>query len=197
MAVTIIALAVACAFAGSAWAQTLKFAYVDFQKFASESKRHQLDQKKLADLLQSEQTKFEKRKEALIKAQEDLQKQGPLLSEDSRNAKLKEIGVMEMELKLQEQQAKNLLQNAQREAMEILRQEMKQIMDKIRADQKYTFIYDAAALVSADPAMDITSQVVSAYDSAKPSAAKPAATAPAPAKPKAPAAGPTKPAERR
>ncbi|MCA1960761.1 MAG: OmpH family outer membrane protein [Desulfomonile sp.] len=195
MALMIIALAVACVFAGSAWAQTFKFAYVDFQKFAADSKRHQQEQKKLADLVQMKQNDLEKKKEELIKLQEDLQKQGPLLSEDSRNAKLKDIGIKEMEFKLQEQQAKNLVQNAQREAMEILRRDMKEIMDKIRADQKYTFIFDAAALVSADKAMDITDQVVSAYDSAKPSA-KPAASTPAPAKPKAPV-GPAKPAERR
>jgi outer membrane protein len=196
MLAMIIALAAACALAGSAWAQAFKFAYVDFQKFSEKSKRHTEEQKKLADLLQMKQSELERKKDELINLQEDLKKQGPMLKEDTRNAKLKEIGIKEMEFKLSEQQAKSLLQNEQREAMELLRRDMKVIINKIRADQKYTLIFDAAALVGADEALDITDQVVKAYDSAQPSP-KPTTTAPPPpAKPKAPV-GPAKPPERR
>lgn len=196
MVAMIIALVAVCALAGSAWAQNFKIAFVDFQKFSELSKRHGLEQKKLADLLQMKQNDLEKKKDELINLQEDLKKQGPMLKEETRNAKLKEIGIKEMEFKLAEQQAKSLLQNEQREAMELLRRDMTTIINKIRADQKYTLIFDKAALVGADDTLDITDLVVKAYDAAQPSAAAKPAPAPAPAKPKAPV-GPAKPADKR
>lgn len=192
----IVALAAACALAGSVWAENFKIAYVDFQKFAEQSKRHGQEQKKLADLLQMKQADLERKKEELINLQEDLKKQGPMLKEETRNAKLKEIGIKEMEFKLAEQQAKSMLQNEQREAMELLRHDITAIINKIRAEQKYTLIFDKAALVGHDDSLDITDLVVKAYDAAKPSPKPAAAASPAPAKPKAPV-GPARPADKR
>ncbi|MEJ2715982.1 MAG: OmpH family outer membrane protein [Deltaproteobacteria bacterium] len=170
---------------GVVQAQGLRVAYVNFQAFAQKSKRYQAQQKKLSKLLALKQGELEKKKEQLVTLQEDLKKQGPMLKEETRNARLKEIGIKEMELKLAEKQAQTFLQNEQREAMELLRRDIRKIIEQIRKQRKLTLIFDAVALLGADESLDITDVVVRAYDAGAPAAARPAPRAPA-RQPKAP-----------
>lgn len=183
-----VVLATVFALTGIVQAQGLKVAYVNFQSFAEKSKRYQAQQKKLAKLLALKQGELEKKKEQLITLQEDLKKQGPMLKEETRNARLKEIGIKEMELKLSEKQAQTFLQNEQREAMELMRRDIRKIIGDVRKQRHFTLIFDAVALLGADESLDITDLVVRAYDASSPAGPKPAARPPA-RQPKAPARG--------
>jgi len=175
-------------------AQGTKFAFVDFQKFAAKSKRAQSQQQKFAQMVDAKRTALENKKKEMETLNEQLQKQGPMLKEETRNEKIKQLGIKEMEFKLAEKEAQNALQNEQREQGEIFRRDITKIINRIRMEQKYTLIFDSAALVSADDSLDITEGVVKLYDAepdeakAAPAKPKPAAPtqAPAPAKPKAP-----------
>jgi outer membrane protein len=172
-------------------AQDFKFAFVDFQKFAAKSKMAQLQQQKFAQLVDVKRTSLENRKKEMDTLNEQLQKQGPMLKEETRNTKIKELGIKEMEFKLAEKEAQNSLQNEQKEQQEIFRRDISKIINQVRAQKNLTLIFDSAALLSADDSLDITDEVVRQYDSendagaAKPKAAAPTTT-PAPAKPKAP-----------
>ncbi|MGB9615683.1 MAG: OmpH family outer membrane protein [Desulfomonilaceae bacterium] len=175
-------------------AQEAKFAFVDFQKFAAKSKRAQSQQQKFAQMVDAKRAALESKKKEMEALNEQLQKQGPMLKEETRNEKIKQLGIKEMELKLAEKEAQNALQNEQREQQEIFRRDITKIINQIRTAKKYTLIFDSAALLSADDALDITDEVVKLYDAepdeakAAPAKPKPAAPtqAPAPAKPKAP-----------
>jgi len=181
-----IILAVAFAFSGIAVAQGIKFAYVNLQTFSEKSKKFQKQQAKLMELVAAKQAEFEKKKEQLVTLDQDLKKQGPMLKEETRNEKLKEIGLKEMELKLFEKQVQTIIQNEQRDLMELARKDMKEIISKIRKEKNLTFVFDSMVLLGADEALDITEDVVRLYDASAPA---PAATKPAPAaKPAAPAA---------
>lgn len=171
---------------GASFAQDIKIAFVDFNKFASISKKAQEQQKKFGEMVTAKRTALENKKKELDGLQEQLQKQGPMLKEETRNAKIKEIGIKEMELKLAEKEAQNQLQNEQREAQDIFRRDITKILNQIRAEKKLSFILDSVALLSAADTLDITDEVVRVYDAS-------AASGPAP-KPKAPApgAGPAK-----
>jgi outer membrane protein len=170
------ALVLVCVVTGQA--QDLKVAFVDLQKFASKSVKAQTMQKKLMDLMNTKRTALENKKKELQELQEKLQKQGPMLKEDTRNQMIKE-----MEFKLAEKEAQNSLQNEEREMMEVFQRDLTKIIAQIRAQKGYTMVFNQAALLSADDALDITADVAKAYDAA---AAAPAAAP----KPKAPAAGP-------
>jgi outer membrane protein len=173
-------------------AQGLTVGFVDFQKFAAKSRRAQEQQQSFAQMVAEKRTSLENKKKELDNLNEQLQKQGPMLKEETRNAKIKELGIKEMELKLAEKEAQNLLQNEQREAQEVFRKDITKIIAKLRADKKYTMIFDSVAMISADDALDLTDEVVKLYDAesgdAK-SGAKPKPAAPA-AKPLAPAKAP-------
>lgn len=174
------ALILVCVVTGQA--QDLKVAFVDLQKFASKSVKAQTMQKKLMDRMNTLRTSLESKKKELADLQEQLQKQGPMLKEDTRNQKIKEIGIKEMEFKLAEKEAQNSLQNEERDTMESFQRDLTKIIARIRAQKGLIMVFNQAALLSADDALDITEDVAKAYDAE--------AAAPAAAPKKAPAAGP-------
>lgn len=167
-------------------AEDFKFAFVDFQKFAAKSKRAQSQQQTFAQLVDTKRVALENKKKELESLNEQLQKQGPMLKEETRNQKIKELGIKEMEFKLAEKDAQNSLQNEQREQQEIFRRDISKIIAQIRAQKNLSVIFDSAALLAGDDAYDITDEVVKVYDAEDGGAAKakPAAPAPTPAKPK-------------
>jgi len=187
--------AIACAafvFSGVCSAQDFKVAFVDFQKFVTKSHKAQEQQKKLVEMVNVKRTALENKKKELDRLQEEFQKQGPMLKEDTRTGKIKEMGIKEMELKLAEKEAENAVRNEQREAEEIFRRDISKVISTIRTEKKLTLVFNSAALLAADDALDITDEVAQRYD-AEVGGAKAAAPAPvkkpapAPAKPKAPA----------
>jgi outer membrane protein len=161
-----------------------KFGFVDVQKLMGTSAKAKEMQKKLMQLLETKKTSLENKKKELIQLQEELQKQGPMLKEDTRNDKIKQIGIKEMEFKLAEKEAQNALQNEERDMMEALQRDITKIISKIRAEKKLTMVFNSMALLSADDALDLTEEVAKQYDAKAP--AQPAPAPAAPAKPKAP-----------
>ena len=138
---------------------------------------------------------LEKKKNELVNLQEQLQKQGPMLKEETRNDKIKELGVKEMELKLAQKAAESDLQNEFRAAQELMMRDINKIISEVRAQKNLTMVLNSMAILSADDAADITDEIIRLYDGGaggKPAAEKPKQPAPAqpaaPAKPKAPAA---------
>lgn len=183
-------------FVGSvvAFAEPLTVAFVDFQKLEAKSKKAQDLQKKLTDMSNVKRNDLEKKKNELVNLQEQLQKQGPMLKEETRNDKIKELGVKEMELKLAQKAAETDLQNEFRAAQELMMRDINKIIADIRTQKNLSMVLNSMAILSADDAFDITDEVIRLYDgapAAKASTDKPKPAAPAqpaaPAKPKAPA----------
>lgn len=183
---------------GICQAQEIKIGFVDLMKFAQQSKRAQEHQQRFMKIVEKERATLENKKKELVELQDQLQKQGPMLKEETRNQKVKEFNIKKMELEMAEKDAQAKLQNEQREAQEVLRKDVSKIIGNVRGQRKLTLVLNADSLLSADDALDITEDVVRLYDAeagkapaAKPAAApKPAATKPA--GPTAPA-GPAKP----
>ena len=159
-------------FSTPASAQQFSVGFVHLQKVMMTSARAKEQQKRLLGMQQSERAKLDKMKEDFFKMQEDLQKQGPMLKEETRNGMIKQIGIKEMELKLAAKQAETTLQNAQREFQEVFLRDITGIIGKIRKEKKLAMVFNSAALISAEDAFDITDSVIKAYDAA--GAAKPA-----------------------
>ena len=178
--------------ASTVYAEALTVAFVDFQKLEAKSKKAQDLQKKLTDMSNVKRNDLEKKKNELVNLQEQLQKQGPMLKEETRNDKIKELGVKEMELKLAQKAAETDLQNEFRAAQELMMRDINKIISDIRTHKNLSMVLNSMAILSADDAFDITDEVIRIYDGApagKPAAEKPKQSAPpaAPAKPKSPA----------
>ncbi|MFH1114132.1 MAG: OmpH family outer membrane protein [Pseudomonadota bacterium] len=163
---------------GTGEAQGLKIGFVDFGQFAKKSKRAQAQETKLVQLVSKKRDEFEKKKKELMDLQEKLQKTGPMLKEEARNAMIKELGIKEMELKLLEKEAENAVRNEQRSTQEVFQQDVIKVIGAIRAQKGLNLVVNYAALLAADDALNITDEVVQAYDAQVPSTPKPAAAAP-------------------
>jgi outer membrane protein len=156
--------ATASLFSTQVFAQGLKVGFVDFAKFAQQSKKAQAMQKKLQNMFMKEREKLEKMQKDMVSLKEKIQKQGPMLTEAKRKEMIKKLGIMEMEFKLSEKEAQDRIQNAQRDQQKAFRDEISDVIKKIRQKQNYAIIFDSAALLSAADAFDITMQVVKLYD---------------------------------
>jgi outer membrane protein len=181
-------------------AEEFKIGFIDLQAFGQKSKKAAQQQQTLMQLATQKQQELEQKKESLIAIEQDLRKQGPLLREDTRNDKLKEMAVKKMELELFEKQAQQQLQNEERDFMQGFQKDLTQIVEKIRKDKKLTLIFNRAALVSVDESLDLTDEAAKEYDAMATTAAKPGAkpgpgTAPPPVKPPAKPAAPAAPAK--
>jgi len=175
---------------GNCAAENMSVGFVDFQTLLQKSKKAQETQKKLQLLVQKKSAELDARKKELLQLQDELQKQGPMLKEETRNEKIKIIGMKEMEYKLAEQEAKKSLQKEQRDVEEAFHRDITKIIGQIRQQKNLTMVFNAAALLSVDDKLNLTEEVVRVYDAAAPApaAAPPAATAPPKAKtPPAPA----------
>jgi outer membrane protein len=175
-------------FLGICQAQEIKIGFVDLMKFAQQSKKAQEHQQRFMKIVEKERTTLENKKKELVELQDQLQKQGPMLKEETRNQKVKEFNIKKMELEMGEKDAQTKLQNEQREAQEVLRKDVSKIIGILRGQKKLTLVFNADSLLSAEDTLDITDDVVRLYDAeaAKAPAAKPAG-------PTGPAAGPAKP----
>ena len=172
-------------------AQNLAIGYVDFGAFSTKSKKMQAAQQDLMKLAESKKQEFERMQQDYLNMEQDLRKQGPLLKEQERNQKIAELAKKKAEIELFQKQTEQQLQNEQRDRMQTLQKQLKEIVDKIRKDKKLTLIFDSAALVSVDQALDVTDAAANEFDASAAAvtpASKPGPTAPGATKP--PAAGP-------
>lgn len=191
LVVACIAVGVLFVFGTTGWAQDLKIGFVDLQKLVSKSSRAQAQQAKLSKWVEEKQRGLENKRKELQDLQEQLQKQGPMLKEETRNAKIKELGLKEMEYKMAEKEAQSQLQTEQRDLDEVFKKDLVNIVKEIRAQKKLSLVLNSMALFAADDAMDVTDDVIKLYDAG---AASAGAAKPKPAPPAKP--GPAGPAKR-
>jgi outer membrane protein len=171
-------------------AQEPQIAFVNLAKFEQKSLRAQERQRKFQGLMDQKRQTLETKKSELMNLKDQLEKQGPMLKEETRNAKIREFSVKETEFKLAEQEAQNSLQSEYREAQQVLQQDLVKIISEIRIEKRLAYVLNSAAVLSGDDSLDITDEVVRRYDAVQGGATthKPAPKAPgsaAPAKPKA------------
>ncbi len=175
----------------SANAEPSQFAFFDLMKFVNKSVKAKEQQEKLKKIAELKASNLENKRKELATLQEQLQKQAPMLKEETRNEKIKEIGSKEFDYKMAEKEAQTTVQNEERAFMEILQRDVTKIVSKIRTDRKLLIVFGSQMLISADDNLDITDEVIKLYDAdadaGKASAAPKQGPAAGPAKPKAPA----------
>ncbi len=154
-------------FSGTVGAQGLKVGYVDLMKVFAKSDRAKAKQQKLEDFFKRTKAQMEAKKDELQRMADDLQKQGPLMSEPKQEARIKEIQLKEVELKLEAQKAERAWKVKQKEATDELRKEIIKIVTQIRKEKGLHLVLNSMSLLSADDALNITDEVIRRYDANK------------------------------
>jgi outer membrane protein len=159
-------------------AQTGKIGYVNSQRLLNESAIAQQAQRAFETDMTRYRTQIDSIGRAFEARRADYERQQATLSAAVKTQREQEL---QRQFEASQQQASQIEQTAQRRQQELLEPVMKRIretIDAVRREGGYTAILDAAAVISADPSLDITQQVLTRLGGAAPATAAPAAPRP-------------------
>ena len=150
-------------------ADNCKFGVVDIEKFQEESKSFQIIRESLKQKYESLQERLEEKKVELIKIEEELKKQSMMLSLDAKEDKEKELEKKRRRYKYLADEFTQEMKQAQLEVRKKLAKELEKVVEKIGKKDGYTMIMErrTIGLLYYDNAIDITDQVIKAYDQLK------------------------------
>ncbi len=146
-----------------------KIGIVDIQKLQAKSRAFNEVNNSLKAKSEKLQKKLEKEKNAVVKIEEELQKQSMMLSAGAKEDKLKELAQKKRHAKYVYEEVMQELKLAELEAMKLVSRDIQKIVEKIGKKGRYQAIFEkrAAGLLYSDDALDISDQVIKAYDQSK------------------------------
>jgi Skp family chaperone for outer membrane proteins len=173
----------------------LKYAYVNVQEIAATSSEGKGFNAKVQALQEQKIKELQDKNKAVTAAQQKLEQGGSVMSDVARSQ-------LQAEIERQQRDIQRSTEDAQQDVTALTQQlqaeferRLTPVLDQVAKEKGVHFIFDAqqGGLVWADPTMDLTPDVIRAFDATAGTAAKTAAPAPAAAKPPAPASVPVKP----
>src|SRR5688572_32833327 len=169
----------------------LKYAYVNVQEIAATSNEGKGFNAKVQALQEQRIKELQDKQKALVAAQQKLEQGGSVLNDTAR-------AQLQADIERQQKDIQRSTEDAQQEVTALTQQlqaeferRLTPVVDRVAKEKGVHFIFSAAesGLVWADPTMDLTLDIIRAFDATPASAAKPAAPAPT----TAPATVPVKP----
>lgn len=150
-------------------ADNFKFAVVDMQKLQEKSKSFQEIRKALRQKYDALQKKLDTEKNELLKMEEELKKQAIMLSLDVKEDKQKELVKKKRHYKYLAEEFTQEMRQAELEATKRFGKEIEKVVGKIGKRKGYTVILGkrTMGLIYYDDAIDITNEVIKAYDQRK------------------------------
>ena len=159
----------------------LKYAYINVQRVAAESAEGKSASDKVKAFQEQKVKELNDKNKALQSAQQKLEQGGGVMSDAAR-------GQLQAEIEKQTRDVQRFTEDAQQEVQAFTQQlqqeferKLNPVIDKVARERQVHFVFSAAesGLVWADPGMDLSSDVIRAFDSAGPSAASTRPAAPA------------------
>ncbi len=146
------------------WAAELKLAYVDTERVLAENELAQKavsELRKLRDLKDSELRNIETEVDNLA---QQLEKQRAVLSESKIREREQEIQQRIIEGKRVAEDARSEMRNLEDRKMGSIASKLNLVLEKIGKDNGYTMIVRSELLLYASPTIDITDQVIEAFN---------------------------------
>jgi len=167
----------------------LKYAYVQLPRVAAESNEGKAAAARIKEFQESKATELNNKNKALQAAQQKLEQGGSVMSDQARAQLQTEIDRQTRDIQRATEDAQQDLQNFSQQVQDDFSRKLNPIVDRVAREKQVHFVFSAqdAGLIWADPTMDLTADVIRAFNAsatAKPAAAAPpAAPAPSTAKP--------------
>jgi len=142
---------------------------IDMQRCLKESKQGQKIFETLKKKKETLQRKLDKKQKDLLELRKELEKQSMMLSMDAQEGKKKDIERKARELEYFFKDLNEEMMRAQGKEKKKIFNELKDIIEKIGSEEKYTFIMErrAGGVLYFDESKEITEQVIKAYDELK------------------------------
>lgn len=150
-------------------AADIKIGVLDMKRLQQRSARFQTIREELKKKYNSLQKRLDTEKEQIQKLEQDLQKQSMMLSLDAKEDKEMELGKMTRHYKYMVGEVTQEMKDAEFEATRKVGKDIEKIVEKIGKKEGYTVILEqgTVGLIYYNDTIDITSQVIKAYDQSK------------------------------
>ena len=152
-----------------AYAAEAKIAYLSIKRVFNESKRGQKEKETFTAKVDAKKKVVEKKQQDFQAYKDDLEKKAAMLSEQARREKEKEYQQKAKELEWFVKDANEELRKLEQEMLDKLMRSLQKVVEKVGAQENYTLILEenASSILYAPKEMDITDQVIKAFDAAK------------------------------
>ncbi len=163
-----------------------KFAYIDIQRIAAESAEGKASTARVQALNQKKVAELGDLNKKLQADQQKLQTQGAMLNEGARAELERGIERQTKELQRSQQDAQEEVQQLQNDLQNQFQTKLYPIIQQVVGEKGIEVLFSQrdSGIVFANPALDLTADVIKRFDAASPASAAPPAAAPAaPAKP--------------
>lgn len=176
--------------------QGAKIAFVDFQRVAAQSVEGQNSTAKINALVTKKQAEGAEKAKALQANQQKLAQSGAVMSDAARTALEKDIERQTREGERFQQDAQAEINELQQELQVEFQNKILPIVQQVRTEKGLQLLFSRAdaGIVSWDPGIDLTDDLIKKLDAITPRTAAPAAAAPTPRAPAPAAARPPAPA---
>ena len=161
----------------------MKYAYVNVQAVAAASVEGRVAAEKIKVLQEQKSRELQERNKALQSDQQKLEQGGSVLSDSAR-------GQLQANIERQQRDLQRFTEDAQQEVQQMAEQvegefnrKLTPVIDKVAKQKGVHFVFNAAqsGLIWAEPGMDLTAEVIQAFDTPGAAAAPAPAPVPAPA----------------
>ncbi len=150
-------------------ADSVKIGVVDLQRCIQES----IEGKKAKDKLQTKkdemQKKLDERQNILLELKKELERQSMMLSMDAKQDKEKEFERQRREFKYFYDDISTQMRKAEAEVKKVLLGDLEQVVGDIGRKGSFTLIFErrSSGIMYLENAIDITNEVIKAYDQTK------------------------------
>jgi len=149
-------------------AASIKIAVVDLNSCLRDSAEGKKLYRQLEKKKDAMQKKMDEKQGELLKMQEDIKKQGMMLSPDARQEKQKILERKQREYKYFIEDLRDDFKRAESELIGKIYQELQEVASDIATKGEYTLILEKrGGVVFNDSAIEITDKVIKAYDKSK------------------------------
>jgi outer membrane protein len=158
----------------------LKYAYINVQQVAAESVEGKAANDKVKALNDQKVKELNDRNRAIQAAQQKLDQGGTVLNDQARGQLQSEVERLQRDLQRFTEDAQQDVTALQQQLQEEFQRKLNPVIDRVAREKQVHMIFSAAdsGLVWADPTLNLTPDVIKAFDGAAPApAARPAAPA--------------------
>ncbi len=154
----------------------LKYAYVNVQQVAAESAEGRAAAAKIKALQEARVKELNEKNKALTTAQQKLESTGTVMSDQARAQLQADIERQQRDIQRFTEDAQQDITNATQQAQDEFGRRLQPVIDKVAREKQVDFVFNAAesGLIWAAPGLDMTAEIIQAFDGGAATTAKPA-----------------------
>jgi outer membrane protein len=149
------------------YAQSTKIGFLNVQRVLKESKRGINEREAFTKRAEHLNKEITKKQEELQALKESLEKKAAMLSEQARRDQEKEYQQKVREYEWLVKDSREEMKKMEQEMLTKLLMSINKVVNKLGEEENYTLIVEASVVAYAPDALDITDQVIKAFDAAK------------------------------